>query len=163
MGGTTVPAIDSSKTNVAILPVATPAGKTKDGAAVQLFTLQNVHGLKATISSLGGTLTSLMVPDKHGRFGDVVLGFDNLEGYANDLYTKENPYFGALIGRYGNRIKLGKFTLDGKVYRLPINNAPNSLHGGTVGFNRRGSPVPRPYPHAHLPQPRWRARLPRHA
>ena len=118
-------------------PTAAPFGKTPDGTAIQLFTLQNAHGLKATISTFGGTLTSLLVPDRSGQLGDVVLGFDNLEGYTSDLYVKENPYFGALIGRYGNRIKLGKFTLDGQSYQLPINNPPNSLHGGTTGYNRR--------------------------
>ena len=118
-------------------PVALPFGKTKDGTAVQLFALQNAHGLKATISTFGGTLTSLLVPDKTGQLGDVVLGFDDLAGYTSDVYAKENPYFGALIGRYGNRINKGRFTLDGHAYSLPINNAPNSLHGGTMGFNRR--------------------------
>lgn len=124
-------------TAAATPPTATPFGKTKEGIAVQLFSLTNAHGLKATISTLGGTLTSLLVPDKTGKLSDVVLGFDNLEGYTSDLFLKENPYFGALIGRYGNRIKGGKFTLDGKAYALPINNAPNSLHGGLLGFNRR--------------------------
>ncbi|GAA4037025.1 galactose mutarotase [Hymenobacter glaciei] len=130
-------ATDSAQTRAAAAPMAAPFGKTPDGTAVQLFTLQNAHGLKATISTLGGTLTSLLVPDNKGELGDVVLGFDDLAGYTSDLFIKENPYFGALIGRYGNRIKLGKFTLDGKQYSLPINNAPNSLHGGTMGYNRR--------------------------
>ncbi|HEX8659135.1 MAG TPA: aldose epimerase family protein [Hymenobacter sp.] len=119
------------------MPTAMSFGKTKDGAEAQLFTLTNAHGLKATITTYGGTLTSLLVPDKNGKLGDVVLGFDNLEGYTSDLYVKENPFFGASIGRYGNRIKLGKFTLDGKTYSLPINNPPNSLHGGTRGFDKR--------------------------
>ena len=128
---------DSAQAAAPANPVANPFGKTKDGTAVHLFALQNAHGLKATISTFGGTLTSLLVPDKTGQLGDVVLGFDELAGYTNDLYVKENPYFGALIGRYGNRIKGGKFTLDGRAYSLPINNAPNSLHGGPLGFNRR--------------------------
>jgi aldose 1-epimerase len=121
----------------ALQPTAAPFGKTPDGTAIQLFTLQNAHGLKATISTFGGTLTSLLVPDRAGKLGDVVLGFDTLEGYTSDLYVKENPYLGALIGRYGNRISKGKFTLDGHAYQLPINNPPNSLHGGTTGYNRR--------------------------
>ncbi|MDB5236559.1 MAG: galactose mutarotase [Hymenobacter sp.] len=119
------------------MPTATSFGKTPDGTDVQLFTLQNAHGVKATITNYGGTLTSLLVPDKNGKLGDVVLGFDNVSGYTSDLFLKENPFFGALIGRYGNRIKLGKFTLDGKTYSLPTNNAPNSLHGGTRGFDKR--------------------------
>ena len=128
---------DSAQAYATAAPATTPLGKTPDGTAVQLFTLQNVHGIKATISTLGGTLTSLLVPDKNGKLGDVVLGFDDLAGYTSDLYVHENPYFGALIGRYGNRIKAGKFTLDGNTYSLPLNNAPNSLHGGTTGYNRR--------------------------
>jgi aldose 1-epimerase len=135
---TTMPpmATDSIQTQAATQPTAAPFGKTKEGAEAQLFTLTNAHGLKATITNYGGTLTSLLVPDKNGKMGDVVLGFDDLAGYTSDVFLKENPFFGALIGRYGNRIAKGKFTLDGKPYTLPINNAPNSLHGGTIGFNR---------------------------
>ena len=118
-------------------PTAAPFGKTPDGTAVQLFTLTNAKGAKVTITNYGGILTSLLVPDKNGKMGDVVLGFDSVEGYTSDLYEKENPYFGALIGRYGNRIAKGHFKLDGKSYSLPLNNAPNSLHGGTRGFNQR--------------------------
>jgi len=118
-------------------PTVTPFGKTKEGVDIQLFTLTNAHGLKATITNFGGTLTSLLVPDKNGKLGDIVLGFDDLAGYTSDVFLKENPYFGALIGRYGNRIAKGQFTLDGKHCQLPINNPPNSLHGGTIGFNRR--------------------------
>ena len=128
---------DSARTDATRLPVATPFGKTEGGIDVQIFTLTNVHGMKAAITNFGGTLTSLLVPDKAGKLGDVVLGFDDLAGYTSDLFVKESPYFGALIGRYGNRIAKGKFTLDGKSYQLPINNAPNSLHGGTSGFNQR--------------------------
>jgi len=128
---------DSAAAGAALRPTAAPFGNTPGGTATQLFTLQNAHGLKATISTFGGTLTSLLVPDRSGQLGDVVLGFDKLEGYTNDLYVNENPYFGALIGRYGNRIAKGKFTLDGQTYQLPINNSPNSLHGGTTGYNRR--------------------------
>jgi aldose 1-epimerase len=128
---------DSTQAQAPTQPLTTPFGKTHEGTEVQLFTLQNAHGLQATITNYGGTLTSLLVPDKHGNMGDVVLGFDDLAGYTSDVYSKENPYFGALIGRYGNRIAKGTFSLDGKQYMLPINNAPNSLHGGTIGFDRQ--------------------------
>ena len=80
----------------------------------------------------GGIVVSLTVPDKDGKLDDVVLGFDTVAGYE-----KDSPYFGALIGRYGNRIAKGKFSLDGKAYQLPINNPPNSLHGGKTGFDKR--------------------------
>ncbi|QJX49299.1 galactose mutarotase [Hymenobacter taeanensis] len=118
------------------MPTSTLFGKTSDGTEVQLYTLTNAHGLKATITNYGGTLTSLLVPDKTGKLGDVVLGFDTLNGYTNAQYLKEGPYFGALIGRYGNRIAKGKFTLDGKQYTLATNNGANSLHGGTQGFDK---------------------------
>lgn len=130
---TTKPAPVATDTTKVFLPTATSFSKTKEGVAIQLYTLRNAHGIQATISTYGGTLTSLLVPDKNGKLGNVVLGFDKLDGYTGD----SNPYFGATIGRYGNRIKLGKFMLDGKTYQLPTNNGPNSLHGGTVGFNRR--------------------------
>ena len=103
---------------------------------MQLFTLTNAHGLKATISTYGGTLTSLLTPDRNGQLGDVVLGFDDLAGYTSALYLKEGPCFGALIGRYGNRVKQGKFSLGGKAYAPALNNAPNTLHGGKRGFDK---------------------------
>jgi aldose 1-epimerase len=108
-------------------------GKLPDGTVVESYTLHNSHGASATIITYGATLTQLLVPDKNGKMGDVVLGFDKLESYEGDPH----PYFGATIGRYGNRIANGKFTLDGKEYHLPINNGPNSLHGGKLGFDRR--------------------------
>lgn len=119
------------------MPTATSFGHTTDGTEVQLFTLLNAHGATATISSFGGTLTSLLVPDRNGQLGDVILGFDDVSGYQSPAFRKSNPYFGALIGRYGNRIAKGRFTLDGQQYRLATNNGPNSLHGGTVGFDQR--------------------------
>ena len=119
-----------------LLPTAVPFGTTKAGLATELYTLQNAHGLRATISTYGGTLTSLLVPDQTGQFGDVVLGFDSLAGYTSAAFEQANPYFGALIGRYGNRIANGNFPLDGHACQLPINDPPNSLHGGTTGFNR---------------------------
>jgi aldose 1-epimerase len=106
-------------------------GQTPDGKAVTLFTLQNTNGVVATICNYGGIVTSLQVPDRTGAMGDVVLGYDNLAGYL-----KESPYFGALIGRYGNRIAKGKFTLNGQTYTLATNNGPNALHGGLKGFDK---------------------------
>jgi aldose 1-epimerase len=113
-----------------------PFGKTPFGTPVELYTLRNSSGMEATIMTYGGIVTSLKVPDKNGKFGDVVLGFDDLKGYINDNYVKNCPYFGALIGRYGNRIAKGQFILDGQTNSLSINNAPNSLHGGTNGFDK---------------------------
>jgi aldose 1-epimerase len=118
------------------MPTSASFGKTTDGTEVQLFTLANANGVRATITNYGGTLTSLLVPDKDGKLGDVILGFDNVSGYQSPEFLKAGPYFGALIGRYGNRIKGGKFTLDGKDYTLAKNNGPNSLHGGLKGFDK---------------------------
>jgi aldose 1-epimerase len=106
-------------------------GQLPDGKAVELYTLRNRHGMEARIATYGGIVTSLTAPDRAGDYADVVLGYDTLSGYL-----KDSPYFGALIGRYGNRIAHGKFTLDGKAYTLAINNPPNSLHGGKVGFDK---------------------------
>lgn len=102
-----------------------------DGKSVELFTLQNSKGAIATITTYGGIVQSLKVPDRDGKLVDIVLGYDNLEGYVTN-----NPYFGALIGRYGNRIGAGKFTLNGTTYTLATNNGPNHLHGGLKGFDK---------------------------
>ena len=118
------------------MPPPAPFGTTAAGTAVQLFTLANAHGLRATISNFGGTLTSLLVPDRAGQLGDVVLGFDDVRGYQSPAFRQANPYFGALIGRYGNRIARGRFTLDGQPYRLATNNGANALHGGNIGFDQ---------------------------
>jgi len=107
-------------------------GKLPDGAEIESYILYNTQGASAKVITYGATLTELSVPDRHGKMGDVVLGFDDLQGYLG-----QHPYFGGTIGRYGNRIAKGKFTLDGKEYQLAINNGPNSLHGGQIGFNRR--------------------------
>ena len=107
-------------------------GKTPDGAAVEIFTLTNEHGLEARICTYGGAVVSLKTPDKNGQMADIVQGFDSVDGYLNP----KEPYFGALIGRYGNRIGHAQFTLDGKVYHLPANDGANTLHGGDKGFDK---------------------------
>ena len=103
-----------------------PNGKTAD-----LYTLRNAAGMTVRITNYGGIITELQAPDKDGTFEDVTLGLDSLSSYVEN-----NPFFGALVGRYGNRIAKGKFTLDGKTYTLPINNMGNALHGGKVGFDK---------------------------
>ncbi len=109
-----------------------PFGTAPDGRRVFLYTLTNTRGMQVRITNYGGIIQSLDVPDRNGRLGDVVLGFDDLNSYV-----KHSPYFGAIVGRYANRIARGRFTLDGKTYHLYINNAPNTLHGGKVGFDKR--------------------------
>jgi len=109
----------------------TAFGKTKDGEAVDLFTLANSNGMKAKVMTYGAILTELDVPDRDGKLGNVVLGFNDL-----DSYLKRHPHFGATTGRVANRIAKGKFTLDGKEYTLAVNNGPNSLHGGLKGFDK---------------------------
>jgi aldose 1-epimerase len=110
----------------------TAYGKTAKGEQVDSYTLKNQKGMEVSIITYGGIITSLKVPNKAGVSEEVVIGFNNLE-----QYTKDNPYFGALIGRFGNRIANGKFTLDGKEYKLATNNGKNALHGGPEGFHRR--------------------------
>lgn len=107
-------------------------GKTADGTTVDLYTLTNARGAEAKIITYGGIVVSLKVPDRNGKLDDVVLGYDNLDGYL-----KHNaPYMGAIIGRYANRIARGKFTLDGHEYTLSVNNGENHLHGGLRGFDK---------------------------
>lgn len=115
-------------------------GKTAEGAAIDVFTLRNTAGVEVRAITYGGIITSLKVPDRTGAMGDIVLGFDSIDGYL-----KAHPFFGAIIGRYGNRIGQGRFTLDGKAYPLATNNGPNHLHGGVQGFDKRvwqGQPMP---------------------
>jgi aldose 1-epimerase len=107
-------------------PVAEPFGKTKDGVAVELFTIKNNNGLVAKVMTRGATLVQLHVPDKDGKTADVLLGFDDVTGYESE----DNQYFGCTTGRVCNRIAKGKFSLDGTEYTLAINNEPNHLHGG---------------------------------
>ena len=106
-------------------------GKTSDGQNVDIYTLTNRRGSEVKITNYGGIVTSLKVADRKGKRDDIVLGFDNL-----DAYLKGGPYFGAIIGRYGNRIAKGRFTLNGHQYTLAVNNGENHLHGGLKGFDK---------------------------
>lgn len=106
-------------------------GKAPNGTPVEIYTLRNAKGAEARILTYGGIVQSLCMPDKNGKMADVVLGYDDLQGYI-----EKTPYFGALIGRYGNRIGGAKFVLEGKTYTLAPNNGPNSLHGGVTGFDK---------------------------
>jgi aldose 1-epimerase len=106
-------------------------GKTPEGQTVDVYTLTNSEGMEVRAITFGGIITSIRVPDRNGKLDDVALGFDTLDGYL-----RNPPYFGAIIGRYGNRIARGRFTLDGKTYTLAVNNRPNHLHGGTKGFDK---------------------------
>ncbi len=107
-------------------------GKTPEGENVDLYTLTNAKGMEAGIATYGGVVVSLKVPDRSGKFADVVLGFDDFESYP-----KSSPFFGALVGRYANRIAKGRFKLDGVEYKLAVNNGENSLHGGLKGFDKK--------------------------
>ena len=108
-----------------------PFGKTPDGGSADLYVLKNQGGVEVSITNFGGIVVAIKAPDRQGKPGDVVLGYDSLDGYAN-----RSGYFGAVIGRYGNRIAHAKFSLDGVTYTLAQNNGENSLHGGTQGFNK---------------------------
>ncbi len=103
-----------------------------NGLPVDLYTLENGRGMEVKIVTYGGIIQSIRVPDRGGRLANVMLGFDNL-----DQYVTENPYFGAISGRYANRIALGRFTLDGVAHQLTTNDLPNHLHGGDFGFDKR--------------------------
>jgi aldose 1-epimerase len=109
-------------------------GRMPDGTTVDIYTLAD-GPVEARITTYGGVVVSLKVPDKAGKSDDVVLGFDNLDGYIGNFNGKQNAFFGALIGRYANRIAHGTFTLNGKKYQVPLNDGTNSLHGGPHGFN----------------------------
>ena len=104
-------------------------GKLPTGEATTLYTLTNANGVVVKATNFGGVITSINTPDKTGKLGDIILGFDNIDGYL-----KNKSYFGALIGRYGNRIGKAQFDIDGKTYKLDANNGVNHLHGGGKGF-----------------------------
>lgn len=106
-------------------------GNLPSGEEVHEYTLRNNNGMEVSILTYGGIIRTLLVPDKNGKLEDVVLGYDSLQGYLD-----QNPYFGAIVGRYGNRIARGRFSLDGESYQLATNNDPNHLHGGVIGFDK---------------------------
>jgi aldose 1-epimerase len=111
--------------------VARDAFGTVNGAPIERFTMKNSHGVTVQAITYGGIITSITAPDRQGVAADIVLGFDSIDGYL-----KDHPFFGAIIGRYGNRIAKGRFTLDGQTYKLATNNGPNHLHGGVRGFDK---------------------------
>ncbi|MCE7044172.1 aldose epimerase family protein [Dyadobacter sp. CY312] len=127
--------ISCSKTNEKHKMISTISkeafGELPDGQTADLYTLTNTNGMTVNITNYGGIITKLTAPDKKGEWEDVVLGFDSLAPYLG-----EHPFFGALVGRFGNRIAGGKFKINGTEYKLAINNGPNSLHGGKVGFDK---------------------------
>ncbi len=126
----TISVIAEAKTKV----TSEPFGKMPDGTAVEIYTLSD-GAYEARITTYGGILVSMKTPDRAGKSADVVLGFDNLDGYIANFNGPSNAFFGAIIGRYANRIAHASFTLDGQKYSLPKNNGDNTLHSGTHGFN----------------------------
>lgn len=126
---TTTPATDSARTYA--IPDSAGFQRTIDGKQTNLYTLKNKNGMQAALTSFGGRLVSLLVPDNKGKLTDVVEGFDSVKVYQDAL----DAFYGATIGRYGNRIGKGQFKLEGKAYQLTINNGANTLHGGKVGFD----------------------------
>lgn len=133
-----LPACSATDTGMAQGVTRSEFGTTPDGQAVELFTFRNRSGIEVRATTYGGIIVSLQTPDRNGRFDDIVLGFEDL-----DRYLEGSPYFGSIIGRYGNRIANGRFTLDGQTYELAKNNGPNHLHGGNRGFDKvvwRGEP-----------------------
>ena len=114
-----------------------PFGETKDGKKVELFTLSNNNQVSITLMNYGGTVTSVNMPDKNGKVENVICGFDKLDAYTSDKFKADCPYFGAIIGRYGNRIAKGLYKIDGNEYHGAINNGENHLHGGIKGFDKK--------------------------
>jgi aldose 1-epimerase len=107
--------------------------KSEDFDSIQLYTLTNASGMTVRVTNYGAIITSILVPDRSGKMADIALGYNRVEDYMNAV---DKPYFGAIVGRYGNRIAKGKFTLNGQTYSLAVNNGPNHLHGGVIGFDK---------------------------
>lgn len=115
----------------------TPFGKLKNGSEVKLFTITNDNKVSVKITNYGAIITSIEMSDKNGKVENIVCGFEKLETYLSDEYLNSYPYFGAIIGRFGNRIAQGHLEIEGIKYEMAINNGPNHLHGGKIGFDRR--------------------------
>ena len=124
--------LNCSESNQTATPGKKLFGKLQNGKEVYMYTLKNKNGMSAEITNYGATVVKLFAPDKNGKFADVILGYDSLKSYE-----KGGAYFGAIVGRYGNRIAKGRFTLEGKEYQLTINDGENHLHGGKIGFNKK--------------------------
>jgi aldose 1-epimerase len=107
--------------------------KSEDFDSIQLYTITNASGMTVKVTNYGAIITSIIVPDRSGKMADIALGYNRVEDYINAV---DKPYFGAVVGRYGNRIAKGKFTIDGQVYTLAVNNGVNHLHGGVIGFDK---------------------------
>ncbi len=116
-----------------ILFASTALAQVKDFDSIKLYTLKNESGMTVRVTNYGAIVTSIIVPDRNGKQADVALGYDRVEDYINAV---DKPYFGAIVGRYGNRIAKGEFTLDGETYSLLKNNGENHLHGGAIGFDK---------------------------
>ncbi len=119
---------------VACCGCATSGIKVSDFSSIKEYTLVNSKGMEVRLTNYGARITAIKVPDRNGHMVDVILGYSSVEGYIN---AEDRPYFGAVVGRYGNRIAKGKFTLDGKVYELATNNGVNHLHGGNIGYDKQ--------------------------
>ncbi|MCA8986391.1 MAG: galactose mutarotase [Planctomycetaceae bacterium] len=107
--------------------------RESDFDSIKLYEMKNAKGMVVKVTNYGAIITSIQVPDRHGKMADVALGYDNVESYMNAV---DKPYFGSIVGRYGNRIAKGKFTIDGEEYKLAVNNGENHLHGGVIGFDK---------------------------
>ncbi len=123
---------------IALIAVALFCGRTfavdvEDFDSIKLYTLKNRSGMTVKVTNYGAIITSIIVPDRDGKLADVALGYDRVEDYINAV---DKPYFGAVVGRYGNRIAKGQFVIDGTTYKLAVNNGENHLHGGMIGFDK---------------------------